>query len=67
MWEMFLVESRILGFGIWNTDQGIWISLTIVIQIPSSTDKESIIQYLESRIQGVKSGIKECLGFPYVG
>ena len=67
MWEMFLVESRILGFGIWNTDQGIWISLTIVIQIPSSTDKESIIQYLESRIQGVKSGIKECLGFSYVG
>ena len=53
MWEMFLVESRILGFGIWNTDQGIWIPLTIVIQIPSSTDKESRIQYLESRIQGV--------------
>ena len=67
IWEIFLVESRILGFGIWNTDQGIWIPLTIVIQIPSSTDKESRIQYLESRIQGVKSGIKECLGFPYVG
>ena len=55
------------GLWIWNTDQGIWIPLTTVIQIPSSTDKESRIQYLESRIQGVKSGIKECLGFPYVG
>ena len=62
LWNL---ESRALEFGTQLKKSG--LPLTIVIQIPSSTDKESRIQYLESRIQGVKSGIKECLGFPYVG
>ena len=56
----------ILGFGIRNTAQGIRIShLRIGIRDPSSFDKESGIQYLESRIPGVESRIQDCLGFPY--
>ena len=42
------------------------IPLTIEIRNPSSTDKESEIQYLESGIHGVESRIQSCLGFPYV-
>ena len=34
---MFLVESRILDFGIWNTYQGIWIPLTNYCNPESST------------------------------
>ena len=52
--EIFLVESGILGFGIWNTPQGILINL----RIESSTFKESGIQYQESRIQNPWRGIQ---------
>ena len=57
------VEYRILGFGIRNTAEGIQNSIDdIRIQNPSSTDKESGIQYLESGIHGVESRIRDCLG-----
>ena len=39
----------------------------IGIQNPSSTDKESKIQYLESGIHGMESRIQDCLGFLYMG
>ena len=62
---IFLVESGILGFGIRNTFQG--------NRNPSSTDEESGIQYLDSRIQHMTSGIHRvdsriqgCLGFSYM-
>ena len=62
--KTFLEESGILGSETWNTAQeirnpvpGIWIL--------DSTDKESGIQYLESRVHGVESRIPDCLGFPY--
>ena len=55
--DFFLVESGILGFGIQNTAKESGIPLKIGIHDPRSTDKESGIQNLESRIQ-------ECLGFP---
>ena len=40
--KILLLESGILGFGIWKTAQGIWNPLTIGIQNPSksSTDKD---------------------------
>ena len=34
---------------------------------PSSTDKESGIQYLESRIHSVESRNEDFLGLPYIG
>ena len=46
------VESEIAGFGIRNTAQG--------IRNLSSSDNESAIHGVESRIQ-------DCLGFPYIG
>ena len=61
--NFLLVESGILGFGIQNTAQGILNLLTIGIQNPRTTDKESRIQYLESGIQGMESRIQDCLGF----
>ena len=51
--KFLLVESGIL--------------LRIGIQNPSSSDKESGIQYLESGIHGVESRIQDCLRFLYVG
>ena len=54
--EFLLQESRILGFGIRNTAQG----------IRNPTDKESGIQYFESEIHGAESRIQDCLGFPYM-
>ena len=58
--------------GSWALESGIQfkesgILLTIGIQNPSSTDKDSRIQYLESGIQDVESRIQDCLGFPYKG
>ena len=44
----------ILGYGIWNSAQGIRNS--------SSTDKESVIQYLR-----VNARIQDSLELPYVG
>ena len=70
--KFLLVESgirktpRFLGSETRNTAQeirnpvpGIWIL--------DSTDKESGIQCLESRVHGVESRIQDCLGFPYLG
>ena len=53
--------------GIRNTAQGFRISLTIGIWNPSSAEKESGIQYLESGIPGVESRIQNCVGFPHIG
>ena len=68
------VESGILGFGFWNSTLGIRNSApgirnpaAIGIRKPSSTDKESGIQYLESRIHSVESRIEDFLGLPYMG
>ena len=38
----------------------------IGIRNPSSADKESEIQSLESGIHGVESRIQDCLGFLYM-
>ena len=57
----------ILGLGIWNTAQGIWISLTIGIRNPSSTDTDSRIKNLESGIHSMGSRISKCCGFPNIG
>ena len=46
--KFLLVESRIEGFGIWNTAQGIWNPLTIGIWNPSFMDIESGIHGVES-------------------
>ena len=67
--EVFLVDSGNLGFGIRNTlelkESG--IPSTIKIRNPSSTDKETGFQYLESKINGVESKIQKCLGFLSMG
>ena len=42
------------------------ISLTVAIRNPSSTDKESEIQYLKSRIHDMESRIQDRLAFPYI-
>ena len=47
--KVLLVEFENLGFG---------IRITIEIRNPSSTDKESKIQYLESRIQNPRSSLR---------
>ena len=56
----------------WALESGIplkesGIPLTIRIQNPSSTDKETRIQYLESGIDSVESRIQDCLRFRYMG
>ena len=43
------------------------IPITIKIRNPSSTDKETGFQYLESKIHGVESRIQNCLGFLSMG
>jgi len=57
--ELLLVKSEILALesGIQREESG----------IPSSTDKESGIQYLASGIHDVESTIQDCLGFTYIG
>ena len=72
--SLLLVESGILVFGFWNltlgfrnSSPGIWNPAAIKIRNPSSSDKESGIQYLEFRIHSVESRIKEFLGLPYMG
>ena len=54
-----LWKSRFLGFLIRDTAQG--------IRNPSSTDKESRIQYLKSGIHGVETRVQDRLGFLYMG
>ena len=59
---MFRVEfSGILGFGMRTSALGTQISLAIGIQNPSSTDKESGIQYLESGIHCMEFRIHDSL------
>ena len=41
-------------------------NITIGIWHPGSTDKESDIEYVESRIHGVESRIQNCLGFSLI-
>ena len=72
--SLLLVESGILGFGFWyltlgfrNSAPRIRNPAVIKIRNPSSTDKESGIQYVESRIHSVESRIKDFLGLPYMG
>lgn len=65
--RFLLVESGIVGFGIWNTAEGIWNPQTIDIRNPSFMDKESGIQYRKSGIHGVETRIQDSLGFPYTG
>ena len=66
----------IRNFGLWNLEFNSWNPdlspeirnpAAIKIRNPSSTDKESIIQYMESRIHSVESRIKDFLGLPYMG
>ena len=58
-------ESWALESGLQLKESG--IPLTIRIQNPSSTDKETRIQYLESGIESVESRIQDCLRFRYMG
>ena len=76
---MYIISVRLrefqdpANFCLWNPES--WefssrksgIQLMIGILNPSSTDKESRIQYLQSRIYGVESRIQDCLGFLYMG
>ena len=57
-------ESWPLESGIHHTESG--ILLTFGIRKPSSTDKESVIQCLESGIHGVESRIPDYIGCPYM-
>ena len=61
--KFLLVESGILGFGIWNTAQGIR-NLKAIFGIRKLSSRS---QYLESGLHGVESRIQDCLGFPYMG
>ena len=64
---MWNPESWALESGIQHKESG--IPLTIVIQNPSSTDKGSRIQYLESVIHSLESSRvqRDCLGLTYMG
>ena len=64
------------NFGLWILEFNSWIPelspgirnpAAIGIHNPSSTDKESGIQYVESRIHSVESRNKDFLGLPYMG
>ena len=66
----------IRNFGLWNLEFNSWNPdlspeirnpAAIGIRHPSSVDKESGIQYLESRIHSVESRIEDFLGLPYMG
>ena len=60
IWCRWNTESWALESGIQLKESR--IPLTIRIQNPSSTDKESGIQYQESGTHGVESRIRDCLG-----
>ena len=64
--KILLVESRILGFGIHNSAQGIQNPLTNGIQDAISTNKDwnAVPQ---SGIHGSESRIQDCLEFPVRG
>ena len=66
----------IRNFGLWNLEFNSWNPdlspeirnpAAIKIRNPSSTDEESRIQYMESRIHSVESRIEDFLGLPYMG
>ena len=66
----------IRSFGLWNLEFNSWNPdlspeirnpAAIKIRNPSSTDEESRIQYMESRIHSVESRIEDFLGLPYMG
>ena len=57
--EILVVESRLPNFKIRNTAPK--------IRNPSSVDKTSGIQYVESGIHCVESTTQDCLGLSYVG
>ena len=54
----------ILNPGLWNPEYSSRNPESREIPSPSSTDKDSRIQYLESGIDGVESEIKVYLGLP---
>ena len=69
-----LVESGILGSGIWNPTLRIqnpakdWNPESKLLKIHSKSGwLESGIQYLESEIHSMESRIHDCLGLPYMG
>ena len=68
--SLLLVDFGILGFGFWNltlgfrnSAPGIRNPAAIGIRNPSSTDKESGIQYVESRIHSVNPESKTFLDY----
>ena len=63
---LVLVETRILGFGIRNTAQGIRIKPSIGFRNQRSTDKISRIQYLQSGIHSVESRVRDSIRFSYM-
>ena len=77
--ETILIPESLCNLESWALGSGIklkasWIPLTIGIRNPSSTDKESWIQYVKSRIHcvepgihSVEFGIQTSLGFRYTG
>ena len=60
-------ESWTLKIEILNSAQESGNPLQIGIRNPRLSDKESGIQYLESRIHGLESRIQDFLGFPFIG
>ena len=64
--EISLMETRILGFGIRNTAQGIRIPLSIGLRNQGSTDKKSRVQYLESGIHRVEFRVRDSIRFSYM-
>ena len=72
--ETILIPESLGNLESWALASGIqlkasWIPLTIGIRNPSSTDKESWIQYVKSRMHCVEPGIHTVvpLGFRYMG
>ena len=63
---ILLLESGLLSLksAIQLKESEITLTIGIQIQVPLTKTE---IQYLESKIRGVKSRIQDCLGFPYLG
>ena len=65
--RFLLQESGILGFEIHKSAHRIWNTTSDWNSDPSLTDKESRIQYLESRIHNMEFWIQDGLGLPDTG
>ena len=65
--RFLLQESGILGFEIHKSAHRIWNPTSDWNSDPSLTDKESRIQYLESRIHNMEFWIQDGLGLPDTG